>query len=283
VSGNRQVAPTTEKGTAVSNIYQTKTTDTSPTPAVPAEVPSSLGEIAESTKEGLLALAVGAGMQVMHAMMDADVAALAGPKGKHIAGRAAVRHGSEDGSVTLGGRRVPVRRPRVRAADGTGEVASPSYELFSSTEVLGRMALERMLAGLSTRRYRHGLEPVGEKVQTQAASTSRSAVSRPLSARWWVCRSTHRHRRCRLILHLRSGRVRHPASRSWLRLSARRRLRRHRQPWPRPDRRAYATRDDRPVPPPPPLATTIDRYVYGMHPGASCSPPGALATPRTGH
>ena len=162
----------------MSNIYQRKTTDTSPTPAVPDEVLVWLGEIAESAKEGLLALAVGAGMQVMYAMMDADVAALVGPKGKHIGGRAAVRHGGEDGSVTLGGRRVPVRRPRVRAADGGGEVALPSYELFSSSQLLSRMALERMLAGLSTRRYGHGLEPVGELVEAKAASTSRSAVSR---------------------------------------------------------------------------------------------------------
>jgi hypothetical protein len=99
VSGNRQVAPTTEKGTAVSNIYQSKAADTSPTPlpVVPPEVLISLGQIAESAKEGLLALAVSAGMQVMYAMMDADVAALVGPKGRHLPDRAAVRHGHEDG------------------------------------------------------------------------------------------------------------------------------------------------------------------------------------------
>jgi len=178
VSGNRQVAPTTKKGTAVSNIYQSRTAGASPTPAAPEQVLVSLGEIAESAREGLLALAVGTGLQVMYAMMDADVAALAGPRGKHQPDRVAVRHGSEGGSVTLGGRRVAVRRPRVRAADGSGEVAVPSYELFSGTEVLGRMAVERMLAGLSTRRYRHGLEPVGETVAAEAAATSRSAVSR---------------------------------------------------------------------------------------------------------
>ena len=162
----------------MNNIYQSRTRDTSPAPAVPAEVLVSLGEIAESAREGLLALAVGTGVQVMYAMMDADVAALVGPKGKHQPDRVAVRHGSEVGSVTLGGRRLGVRRPRVRAVDGGGEVALPSYELFSSTEVLGRMALERMLAGLSTRRYGHGLEPVGERVDATAAATSRSAVSR---------------------------------------------------------------------------------------------------------
>jgi putative transposase len=161
----------------VSNIYQNAKADAS-RGAVPDEVLVSLGEIAEWATEGWLALAVGAGMQVIYAMMDADVAALVGPKGRHIADRAAVRHGGGDGSVTLGGRRMRVRRPRVRAADGTGEVALPSYELFSGTEVLGRMALERILAGLSTRRYGHGLEPVGEQVDAKAASTSRSAVSR---------------------------------------------------------------------------------------------------------
>jgi putative transposase len=160
------------------NMYQTKTEPMCPAPAVPDEVLISLGEIAESAREGLLALAVGAGFQVLSAMMDADVAALVGPKGRHQPDRVAVRHGGQDGSVTLGGRRVAVRRPRVRAADGSGEVRVPSYELFAGTEVLGRMALERMLAGLSTRRYGHGLEPVGAQVAAEASGTSRSAVSR---------------------------------------------------------------------------------------------------------
>ena len=34
-------------------------------------------------------------------------------------------------------------RPRVRAVDGTGEVPVPAYELFTSTELLGKMAMER--------------------------------------------------------------------------------------------------------------------------------------------
>lgn len=59
-----------------------------------------------------------------------------------------------------------------------GEVAIGSYEAFTSTEVLGRMAMERMLAGLSSRRYPVGLEPVGEHVEEQASSRSKSAVSR---------------------------------------------------------------------------------------------------------
>lgn len=149
---------------------------------VPEQVSVAMAEIADSMREGLLALAVGAGLQVMQTLMEADVTALAGPKGKHDRDRTAVRHGHEHGSVTLGGRRVPVTRPRVRTVDGSGELPVPSYELFTGTELLGSMAMERMLAGLSTRRYPVGLEPVGEQVNAAARSTSKSAVSRKFVA-----------------------------------------------------------------------------------------------------
>jgi len=146
--------------------------------AVPERVSVAMSEIAENMGEGLLALAVGAGLQVMQALMDADVTELAGPKGRHDEARTAVRHGRERGSVTLGGRRVPVTRPRVRAADGAGELPIASYELFSSTEILGKLAMEKMLAGLSTRRYAVGLEPVGQQVAEKCSATGKSAVSR---------------------------------------------------------------------------------------------------------
>jgi putative transposase len=146
--------------------------------AVPEQVVVSMAEIAESAKEGLLALAVSTGLQVMTAMFDEDMSRLCGPDGKHNPDRAGYRHGTGAGAVTLGGRRVPVTRPRVRAADGTGELHLPSYDLFSGTEVLGRLAMERMLAGLSSRRYGRGLEPAGQQVEQAASATSKSAVSR---------------------------------------------------------------------------------------------------------
>jgi putative transposase len=160
-------------------LYQTRDGEAStPGLTIPEEVSVALAEIAHSAKEGLLALAVGAGLQVLQQIMEESVTALAGPKGKHNRDRVAVRHGHEHGSVTLGGRRVGVQRPRVRAADGSGELQVAAYELFSGTEILGRLALERMLHGLSTRRYPVGLEPVGTKVEQAATGTSKSAVSR---------------------------------------------------------------------------------------------------------
>jgi transposase-like protein len=157
--------------------YQNREIDTSQ-PAVPERVSVALDELAGELREGLLAFAVGTGLQVMAALMDEDVTAVCGPKGRHDADRIGVRHGYERGSVSLGGRRIPVQRPRMRAADGSGELPVASYELFSGTEVLGRMALERMLSGLSTRRYPVGLEPVGTRTEQTATATSRSAVSR---------------------------------------------------------------------------------------------------------
>jgi putative transposase len=167
----------------VSNTYQKRghraQPDRQPVEiAVPEQVIVSMAEIAESAKEGLLALAVGTGLQVMAAMFGEDAGRLCGPAGKHNPERAGYRHGSEAGSVTLGGRRVAVSRPRVRAADGSGELHLPSYDLFSSAEILSRLAMEKMLAGLSSRRYPAGLEPAGQAVEEAAAATSKSAVPR---------------------------------------------------------------------------------------------------------
>jgi hypothetical protein len=167
----------------VSNTYQKNRRHAQPDRqpdevAVPEQVIVSMAEIAESAKEGLLALAMGTGLQVMAAMFAEDAARLCGPGGKHNPGRAGYRHGTEAGSVTLGGRRIGATRPRVRAADGSGELHLPSYDLFSGTEVLGEMALERMLAGLSSRRYARGLEPAGTAVEEAASATGKSAVSR---------------------------------------------------------------------------------------------------------
>ncbi len=150
---------------------------------LPEAVSVAMAEIGGAVREGMLAMAVAAGLQVMEAMMQESVTVLAGPRGRHQPDRRAVRHGTEAGSVALGGRRVPVRRPRVRATGGSGELPVEAYEAFSGSDLLGEIALERMMAKLSTRRYRAGLGPVGTEVEVKARSTSKSAVSRRFVAR----------------------------------------------------------------------------------------------------
>ena len=141
---------------------------------LPDEIQVPLAEIAGRAKEGLLALSVGVGLHVLDAMMAGELHAKVGAKGKHNPERVAVRHGQQPGRVVLGGRTVRVCRPRARTVDG-GEVDLETYRAFQDPDLLGEMAFERMVAGLSTRRYQTGLEPVGE---LDAWGTSRAAVSR---------------------------------------------------------------------------------------------------------
>jgi putative transposase len=146
--------------------------------ALSLRIQEALGELVDSAKEGLLALSVGVGLGVLAELLEEEVVEIVGPKGKHIPERTAVRHGHEVGEVTLGGRRVAVDRPRVCGADGRSEVRLRTYEYFGDRDPLSRAVLERMLAGVSTRRYRRTQEPVGQEVEQQARSTSRSSVSR---------------------------------------------------------------------------------------------------------
>ena len=150
---------------------------------LPPRIQEALGQLVGAAKEGLLALSVGVGLGVLEELMAEEVEDVCGPRGKHDAGRVAYRHGSDDGEVTLGGRRVGVERPRMRSKDGEEEVPVRTYEHFASRDQLSRVVLERMLAGVSTRRYRRLQEPVGEQVETAARSTSKSAVSRTFVAR----------------------------------------------------------------------------------------------------
>jgi transposase-like protein len=146
--------------------------------AFPPRVQEALGQLVSSAKEGLLALSVGLGLGVLAELLEEEVVEVVGAKGKHDPDRVAVRHGHESGEVTLGGRRVAVERPRVRSADGRGELPLETYAHFADRDPLAGVVLERMLAGVSTRRYRRTQEPVGSQVERAARSTSRSAVSR---------------------------------------------------------------------------------------------------------
>jgi putative transposase len=146
--------------------------------ALPLRIQEVLGELVDSAKEGLLALSVGVGLGVLAELLEEELVEIVGPKGNHIPERTAVGHGHEVGEVTLGGRWVAADRPRVRSADGRSEVRLRTYECFGDRDLLSRAVLERMLAGVSTRRDRRTQEPVGQEVEQQARSASRSSVSR---------------------------------------------------------------------------------------------------------
>jgi putative transposase len=161
----------------VPTVRLADTTDAATLPDLPEEIALAMTDIAGAAREGLMAMSVAAGMAVMAAMFEAEITEACGPKGKHDANRAAVRHGPGRGSVTLGGRRVAVDRPRARTTDGH-EVPLGSYEHFAAEDMLTQVVMERMLAGVATRRHARTAEPVGEKVSGTEKSTSKSAISR---------------------------------------------------------------------------------------------------------
>jgi putative transposase len=131
------------------------------------------------TRAELMALAVASGLKVLSTMLEADRTAICGPRYEHQAARAASRAGTVCSEVVLGGRKVQIRRPRVRA-DGH-EVALPTFEAFADTDPLNRRVVEQMLIGVATRQYDRSLEPTGTDIRTRG--TSKSAVSRRFVAK----------------------------------------------------------------------------------------------------
>ena len=79
--------------------------------------------------------------------------------------------------MSLGGRRVEVSRPRMRTADDEHELQVGSYEYFADRDPLTRAVMDRMLAGVSTRKFQVVGEPVGEDVEASSSSTSKTSVS----------------------------------------------------------------------------------------------------------
>src|SRR6478736_3971797 len=153
------------------------TTLEAPESPLPPKIQEALGELVGAAREGLLALSVGVGLSVVHELMELEVAEVVGPKGKHDPDRIAKRHGHEDGSMTLGGRRVEVSRPRMRTADDERELPVETYEYFADRDPLTVVVMNRMLAGASTRRYARVGEPVGEEVERESRATGKSTVS----------------------------------------------------------------------------------------------------------
>ncbi len=144
---------------------------------LPPKIQEALGELVGAAREGLLALSVGVGLGVVHELMELEIDEVVGPKSKRNPDRVAKRHGHEDGSMTLGGRRVPVRRPRVRTADDEHELPVETYEYFADRDPLTRAVMDRMLAGVSTRKFARVGEPVGSEVEQSSGATSKTSVS----------------------------------------------------------------------------------------------------------
>ncbi len=133
-----------------------------------------------TTRHDLLAWVHAHGLAALDELFGAEAVALAGPKGRHQPQRTHHHWGTAATELTFGGRRVQVRRPRVRQTIG-GEATLPSVAAFRDRDPLTARMMQQLLAGVSTRHYEGSLEarPSGRP----ARGSSKSAVSRAVVRR----------------------------------------------------------------------------------------------------
>jgi putative transposase len=144
-------------------------------PVATVQLPLPLWDAITDVHEGFFALCVATGQQVLATLMEHDRRQLCGPKNVPNPARTAYRAGSVTGEVTLGGRRVPVRRLRARRVDG-GELTLPSFAFAAARDPLNARTLEAVAVGVATRKYQRSLDPLPPGWPER--SVSKSAVSR---------------------------------------------------------------------------------------------------------
>lgn len=139
------------------------------------QVPLPLLAALEDVEHAFVGVCIDAGETVLRAMMEQERTSLCGPAWKPDEERPGRRAGSTESPITLGGRRIIVRRPRVRTEQGE-ELGLPSYQAAAARDPLDQHTLESMASGVSTRRYERTLERI--PAQRKERATSKSAVSR---------------------------------------------------------------------------------------------------------
>ncbi|MGI6128879.1 MAG: IS256 family transposase [bacterium] len=135
----------------------------------------TMRDLQEAVKGRFSSFCTAVGIQALMTLMDQDIEAVAGPKGKHDTARTAYRHGFQDTTIPMGNQRLAIKRPRARSIETNAEIPIPSYEAFANDNELLEAALNRMLYGMSSRDYRHGIENYNGVAKT--SGTSKSAIS----------------------------------------------------------------------------------------------------------
>jgi putative transposase len=130
-----------------------------------------MAEMVGWLRKGVGELIRQAGLRLMDLMMQAEVEELAGERSQRQADRTASRWGSERGYCVVMGQKVPIQRPRVRTIDDK-EVRLGSYEMFHRGEPLTETVWEKLMLGLSTRKYGQAVREFRE-----AYGLEKSAIS----------------------------------------------------------------------------------------------------------
>jgi putative transposase len=138
-------------------------------PAVQMVLP--MAEMVGWLRHGVGELIRQAGLQMIELLMEEEVRQLAGERSQRQPERTANRWGKERGYCVVMGQKVPIERPRVRTTEDK-EVRLGSYELFHRGEPLTETVWEKLMLGLSTRKYGQAVREFSD-----AYGLEKSAVS----------------------------------------------------------------------------------------------------------
>jgi putative transposase len=138
-------------------------------PAVQMVLPMT--EMVGWLRQGVGELIRQAGLQMIELLMEEEVRKLAGERSQPQPERTVNRWGKERGYCVVMGQKVPIERPRVRTTEDQ-EVRLGSYELFHRGEPLSETVWEKLMLGLSTRKYGQAVREFSE-----AYGLEKSAVS----------------------------------------------------------------------------------------------------------
>jgi transposase-like protein len=138
-------------------------------PAVQMVLP--MAEMVGWLRQGVGALIRQAGLRVMELLMEEEVRERVGERSQPQPDRMANRWGKERGFCVVMGQKVPIDRPRVRTTDDQ-EVRLGSYEMFHRGEPLTETVWEKLMLGLSTRKYGRAVREFAEAYGLEKSTIS---------------------------------------------------------------------------------------------------------------
>lgn len=128
-----------------------------------------------ATKKSLYDLVIEFGLAALQHLFYVEAEAVAGPKHKRRAGRQFNHWGSAEAQLPFAGRKVMLKRPRVRSVQGR-EATLPLIADLQQADPISERVLDQILLGVSTRGYADSLEALPQQVCCKG--DSKSAASR---------------------------------------------------------------------------------------------------------
>jgi transposase-like protein len=138
-------------------------------------LPLPLVEVWEELQARVEELAGEAGLQILHGILEEEVRQRVGRPHRPDPASGAVRWGRQPGYVVFGGQKIPLERPRVRTREGQ-EIALENYARLQQDGRMQRAVAERVVCGLSTRKYRRAVQATLEGYGIRKSSVSRHFV-----------------------------------------------------------------------------------------------------------